>query len=101
MLTQHEGGAAGQISTAPANEPERANESAVSAPIRSRWSRALRVEWLGQTIASLCWIVSMFFYGVTSVGDGLQLTAASAWLVANIASLAEAESSSESPPQKR
>ena len=50
-------------------------------------SRMLRVEWLGQTVASLCWIVSVFTYGISSVGDWLQLAAASAWLVANIAAL--------------
>ncbi|MEM6394220.1 MAG: hypothetical protein AAF797_15750 [Planctomycetota bacterium] len=47
--------------------------------------RVLRIEWLGQTAASLCWMVSMFFYGISSIGDGLQLGAASCWLLANIA----------------
>ena len=51
------------------------------------WERALRVEWLGQTVASLCWIASVFTYGISSAGDWLQLLAASAWLLANIASL--------------
>ncbi|MFN3190008.1 MAG: hypothetical protein ACE361_05745 [Aureliella sp.] len=51
-------------------------------------ARMLRVEWLGQTIASLCWIVSVFVYGISSLGDWLQLAAASAWMVANIASVA-------------
>ena len=46
----------------------------------------MRVEWLGQTIASLCWICSMGFYGLNSIGDGLQLVAGVAWLIANIAS---------------
>ena len=50
-------------------------------------SRMLRLEWLGQTVASLCWIVSVFLYGIESVADMLQLAAASSWLVANIASL--------------
>ena len=50
-------------------------------------ARALRVEWLGQTIASICWICSVFAYGISSNGDWLQLFAASAWLVANIAGL--------------
>ena len=49
--------------------------------------RALRIEWLGQTVASLCWIVSVFTYGISEAGDWLQLLAASAWLVANIATL--------------
>ncbi len=51
-------------------------------------------EWLGQTIASLCWIVSVFVYGYAdgnglemSNGDWLQLAAASSWMVSNIASI--------------
>jgi len=55
---------------------------------RSRWARALRVEWLGQTIASLCWIASVLSYGINASGDWLQLFAASAWLLANVAPLA-------------
>ena len=50
-------------------------------------------EWLGQTLASLCWIVSVFVYGYTnsdvlvmSTGDWLQLAAASCWMMSNIAS---------------
>lgn len=58
----------------------------------SRLQRALRVEWLGQTVASLCWIASVFTYGISSSGDWLQLAAASAWLIANIATLATPES---------
>jgi hypothetical protein len=50
--------------------------------------RVLRIEWLGQTLASVCWIVSVFCYGIESAGDWLQLAAASAWLVANIAAVA-------------
>jgi hypothetical protein len=46
-----------------------------------------RVEWLGQTVASACWIVSVFVYGIESTGDWLQLSAASAWMVANLAQL--------------
>ena len=53
-------------------------------------TKALSVEWLGQTIASLCWICSVFVYGITSNGDWLQLVAAVSWLVANIASLNKA-----------
>ena len=49
--------------------------------------RALRIEWLGQTMASLFWIVSVFTYGITATGDWLQLLAASAWFIANIAAL--------------
>ena len=53
----------------------------------NRTSRMLRLDWLGQTIASLCWIGSVLAYGISSVGDVLQLAAASAWLVANLATL--------------
>ena len=44
--------------------------------------------WIGQTTASLCWIISVFAYGLSEPGDYLQLSAASAWLIANIASVA-------------
>ena len=60
------------------------------AELRSRPSlvqRALRIEWLGQTVASLSWIISVFTYGISETGDWLQLLAASAWLIANLASL--------------
>jgi hypothetical protein len=53
--------------------------------------KILSVEWLGQTIASACWIVSVFVYAdgalPESTGDWLQLTAASSWMMANIASI--------------
>ena len=61
------------------------NNVSVSNP--SVISRILRIEWLGQTLASLCWIASVFAYGISSAGDFLQLLAASSWLIANIASL--------------
>ncbi|MEC8741494.1 MAG: hypothetical protein VXX95_00430 [Candidatus Thermoplasmatota archaeon] len=48
-------------------------------------------EWLGQTMASTCWIVSVFVYGISSAGDWLQLGAASCWMGANLATLAAAE----------
>ncbi|MEM7448858.1 MAG: hypothetical protein AAF355_11505 [Myxococcota bacterium] len=47
---------------------------------------------LGQTIASMCWIASVLMYGIDSGGDWLQLIAASAWLVANIAAVVSPES---------
>ncbi|MEM1250047.1 MAG: hypothetical protein AAGK22_27000 [Acidobacteriota bacterium] len=50
-------------------------------------ARALRLEWLGQTVASSCWIASMLFYGIGSAGDWLQMCAACAWLLANLAAL--------------
>ena len=54
-------------------------ERPVSSPRRS-----LGLEWYGQTAASLCWIASVFAYGIEGTGDLLQLFAASAWLIANI-----------------
>ncbi|MEM6458102.1 MAG: hypothetical protein AAF710_01790 [Planctomycetota bacterium] len=45
----------------------------------------MRIEWLGQTAASLFWIVSVFVYGISEPGDYLQLGAASSWLIANLA----------------
>ncbi|MCY3698934.1 MAG: hypothetical protein OXH46_04725 [Gemmatimonadetes bacterium] len=53
--------------------------------------RAMRIEWAGQTAASLCWIASVFAYGINSRGDWLQLCAASAWLLANTVALAKAK----------
>ena len=53
--------------------------------------RVLSIEWLGQTVASICWICSVLAYGINSSGDWLQLCAASAWLVANIASVIAAK----------
>ncbi len=50
-----------------------------------RLERVLRIEWLGQTAASICWIGSVLAYGISSSGDWLQLFAASSWLLANIA----------------
>lgn len=44
------------------------------------------LEWSGQTAASLCWIISVFAYGISSAGDRLQLAAACCWFVANLAS---------------
>lgn len=58
---------------------------------RNRLTKLLQLEWLGQTVASLCWIVSVFTYGISEVGDWLQLAAASAWLLANIATLVTTE----------
>lgn len=70
-------------------------EASVAMPseVSSAWlAKVLRIEWLGQTVASLCWIGSVFAYGISSPGDWLQLFAASAWFVANIAALSTGES---------
>ena len=53
--------------------------------------KMLKIEWIGQTIASLCWIVSVFVYSDWSLpegaGDWLQLIAASSWMIANLSSI--------------
>lgn len=63
----------------------------VSGVGRSRLTRARSIGWLGQTVASLCWIASMLAYGIESGGDWLQVCAASAWLVANVATLIKSD----------
>ncbi len=69
-------------------------EVSISMQTPSLMQRALRIEWLGQTVASVSWIASVFAYGAPSqTGDWLQLVAASAWLAANIAALAKTDSS--------
>ncbi|MCY3918845.1 MAG: hypothetical protein OXG38_03430 [Chloroflexi bacterium] len=65
--------------------------AAASGAGRSRLDRARSLKWLGQTAASVCWMSSMVTSGVESTGDWLQLCAASAWLVANIATLMTTE----------
>ena len=52
-------------------------------------SKITKLEWLGQTVASLSWVSSMFFYGLSSTGDWLQLIAGMAWFIANLASLSD------------
>ncbi|CAM2005685.1 hypothetical protein [Acanthopleuribacter pedis] len=64
-----------------------AKEAVGARPVSSAVAKMLRVEWLGQTTACICWIGSVFAYGVSSSGDWLQLCAATAWLVANIAAV--------------
>ena len=56
-----------------------------SGALHTRLERVLRVEWLGQTVASVCWIASVLTCGISSSGDWLQFVAASSWLLANIA----------------
>lgn len=45
---------------------------------RSRQATFLTIEWLGQTVASVFWLISMLVYGISSSGDWLQLPADSA-----------------------
>lgn len=95
MLMKGEEGTVGRSTAVSLSGPQATSEDrrkgADSSTPRSPLARAMRVEWLGQTIASLCWIASVFVYGISSTGDWLQLFAASAWLVANVASFATAE----------
>ena len=50
-------------------------------------SKMMSIEWLGQTVASGAWIVSVFVYGLASTGDYLQLVAASSWMLSNVAAV--------------
>ncbi|MDC0155626.1 hypothetical protein OAJ13_01015 [Euryarchaeota archaeon] len=58
-----------------------------TAPVQTRLEKMSSLEWLGQTIASLCWIISVFSYGISTTGDWLQLLAASSWMLSNISSI--------------
>ena len=58
---------------------------------QTRMRKMMSVGWIGQTVASLCWIVSVFAYGITTTGDWLQLCAASSWMISNIAGIASLE----------
>ncbi len=63
----------------------------VRGAVRSRLARMRSIKWLGQTTASVCWIGSLLTTGIGSTGDWLQLTAASAWLLANIGTIITAD----------
>lgn len=81
-----------EIESATLNSPSVEMNRAVNSEAKmSPLAKYLKIEWLGQMIASLCWIVSVFVYGISSTGDWLQLSAASAWFIANIASVMNAE----------
>tara|TARA_B100000482_G_scaffold63862_1_gene44582 strand:- start:16 stop:252 length:237 start_codon:yes stop_codon:yes gene_type:complete len=58
---------------------------------QTRKRKMMSVGWMGQTVASLCWIVSVFAYGITTTGDWLQLCAASSWMISNIAGIVSLE----------
>lgn len=59
--------------------------------VRTRIAKMRSIKWLGQTAASVCWIGSLLTSGIGSTGDWLQLSAASAWLLANIATIVTSE----------
>ena len=61
--------------------------------VETRLSKMMSFEWMGQTLASLCWIISVFTYGISSNGDILQLLAASCWMVSNISAIVFIEQS--------
>ena len=54
---------------------------------QKRLQKMKSFEWIGQTIASICWITSVFVYANWGIGDWLQLFAASSWLFSNIAAI--------------
>ena len=88
MLTGNDAATAEQAPAAPSREPNVTCEASTHMPsnaVQTRLERVLRIEWLGQTVASVCWIGSVLSYGISSSGDWLQLFAASSWLLANIA----------------
>ena len=58
---------------------------------QNRIQKMMSPGWLGQTAASLCWILSVFAYGISTTGDWLQLGAASSWMISNIAVIASIE----------
>jgi len=58
-----------------------------SNPQQTRMGKVTSLEWLGQTIASGSWIISVFVYGLSGTGDYLQLVAASSWMLSNIAAV--------------
>ena len=89
MLTGNKEMIARSVATTSSSHVESSDEvtlNRISADVASsRLARVMRIEWLGQTLASLCWIGSVLAYGISASGDWLQLLAASSWLVANIA----------------
>ena len=67
------------------NESNNVNQNtAITESNNSRISKIMSLEWLGQTVASGAWIVSVFVYGLASTGDYLQLVAASSWMLSNL-----------------
>ncbi len=89
MLTGNKEEPVMRATTAPLGGPNGTsaitNTRFVSPALLARIARVLRIEWLGQTVASICWIGSVLAYGISSSGDWLQLFAASSWLLANLA----------------
>jgi len=61
----------------------------------NRCPGALKIDSLGQMLASVLWAMSVFVYGIESAGDVLQLGAALAWTVANIAAIMNSPSTGD------
>lgn len=99
MLSSSNQQAAQRAISAPPTSGE--TQRLASDAIRKKLARLPRVEWLGQTIASICWIASVLAYGISSTGDWLQLFAASSWLVANIAAERQQRSVPPESPSAR
>ena len=53
--------------------------------IKKKTKANISITWLCQLIASLSWFTSVIVYGSFELGDCLQLLAASAWTVSNVA----------------
>ena len=87
MLTGNNEWAPAATPREPQSMSKAANTRMPSGAVPTRLERVLRIEWLGQTVASICWIGSVLAYGISSFGDWLQLFAASSWLLANIAAV--------------
>ena len=60
------------------------NMVATSAPSTRQSNTLVDPTWLGQTLASILWVASVFAYDITEAGDWLQLFAALVWFVANV-----------------
>ena len=71
--------------------PDLSNIASRPGTDQTRMRKMMSVGWMGQTVASLCWIVSVFAYGITTTGDWLQLCAASSWMISNIAGIVSLE----------
>ena len=85
MLTGNNEWAPAATPREPQSMSKAANTGIPSGAVPTRLERVLRIEWLGQTAASVFWIGSVLAYGISSSGDWLQLFASSSWLLANVA----------------
>ena len=68
----------------PARMERSQNMVATSAPSTRPSNTLVDPTWLGQTLASILWVASVFAYDITEAGDWLQLFAALVWFVDNV-----------------